>query len=325
MSSTLNHIVLLAALLTSLGVQTAGAETDDYVRRVFLVDVVVCSYVPGEGIEGYDRHGSGMAVAHSSVGLGSVGLGMKISDVSVSVKINPRLEDGRFLVTINFESKNAKRVPGFEKKDLDLTDLKPLAIRLATSEKGRVYQLNLTPSVSVTDNTPRRLDVSKLHFHNWRFPNSPILVNDALYVGRISCSQNSVASVDISGVASVEFSLHQLRNAKLWGVLHNGIVTLTHPDDQTKIQISNVRNGGPHSVDLPGGPYRVWVRWSDPTYTVEQHRQMLVEMRERLVNSDFPKAHIASLDKQLARDPNPWVSSSGIRGLRKGERVDEAD
>ncbi len=320
MSSTRNHLMSLAALLLSPWVQTVGAESADYVRREFVIDAAMLSYVTGEGIEGYDWHGSGMAKTRSSLGLG-----LNIDGVFVSAKIDPRFEDGRFLVTIDLEPEDAKQKLGFEKRYLDLTDLTPLAIRLATSEKGRVYQLNLTPNVRVTDNTPRPLNPSTLRLHNWRFPNSPILVNDALYVGRISSSSSPVAFVDISGVAYVEFSLYELTDAKPWGILNNGIVTLTHPDNHTEIRISDVRNGGPHPVDLPGGPYRVWVRWSDPTYTVEQHRQMLVELRERLVNSDFPKARIAYLDKQLARDPNPWISSSGMRGLRTGERVDEAD
>src|SRR5690606_14329150 len=108
----------------------------------------------------------------------------------------------------------------------------PQAIRLGTDNSGRIYQLNLAPRVRVIDNTPRRLDVDKLYLHNWRFPDSPILVNDALYVGRLASAQSPVAFVDISGVARVEFSLYPLAGAKPWGVLKQGVITLTLPDDQ---------------------------------------------------------------------------------------------
>ena len=113
--------------------------------------------------------------------------------------------------------------------------------------------------------------------------------------------------------------------AKPWGVLDHGVVTFTRPGDQTKIQITNVRNGGPHVGELPGGPYRIWVRWLDPTYTVEQHRKELVELRERILDGEFPNARTEYLEKQLAQDPCPWVHSCGVRGLRHGEWVEAAD
>lgn len=311
--------VLLAGLLWPAGAQAADLESVDYIRRDFVVDAVVVSYVPGEGIEGYGPQSSGMA----GVG-GTFGIYLGIGEVFGRIDVTPRLDEGRFFVTVGLEEDGDKRTLDFENKDLDLTDLKPVAILLGTSKKGRVHQLNLTPSVRVTDNTPKPLDVSKFRYHNWQFPGSPILVDDALYVGRIACAESPVAWLDISGVASVEFSLYQLTDSKPWGVLSNGSLILTHPDGQT-IQISNVSNGGPHAVALPGGPYRVWVRWSDPTYTVQQHRESLIKIRERILNGEFPNARTDRLDKQLARDPSPWIISSGIRGLKKGEWVNEAD
>lgn len=316
MISTRVSLVLLTSLLTcTCWIPLTHAQSSDFIHRDFILDAALLSYLPDKGIEGYDQHGSGMSSVR-----GSLGLGVKIGDVSASVKIAPALKDGRFVVTIDLKPAEAKQLLGFEKKVLDLTDLKPLAIRLATTEKGRIYQLNLTPSVRVIDSTPQRLDVSKLKLHNWRFPDSPILVNDALYVGRLSCSQSPVAFVDISGVALVEFSLYQFTDSQPIGVLHNGVVTLTHPEDQTKIQISNVRNGGSHAFELPGR-YRVWVRWSDSTHTTMQHRENLIKLRERLVSGDFPNTRVELLDKQLAREPSPWIFSGGVRGFRSGEQV----
>ncbi len=311
--------VLLVALLSPAWTLAADTESVDYVRRYFAIDESVVSYLPGKGIEEYDRHGSGMSTIGSTGGFG-----LSIDDVSATVMITSRLEEGRYIVTVDLDPADSRGSLGFEKQDLDLTDLKPVAITLATSKEGRVYQLNLTPSVRVSDNTPKRLDVDQLRLHNWRFPDSPVLVDDSLYVGRINCLSSPVAFMDISGVASVEFSLYQLKDAEPWGVFSNGIVTLIHPQGQT-IQISNVSNGAYRAMDLPGGPYRVWVRWSDPTFTVQQHREQMIEMRERIANGEFPNARVDYFDKQLARDPSPWIQSSGLRGLRKGERVDASD
>jgi hypothetical protein len=318
MRLTRNNLALLAAFVVGLRLQAAEADPAKYVLRKFQIDAVMVSYIPGEGIESFKNHGAGMSTDQASLGLG-----VDVDTNSISVRIVPRVKNKRFIVTLDAEPEAVKRSLGFEKQTLDLTDLKPTSIRLAIGKNGRVYQLNLTPTVQVTDNTPQRLDVSKLQLQNWRFPDSPILVNDAIYVGRISCAQSPVAMVDISGVALVEFSLYELTNSKPWGDLNHGIVTLTNPEDHTTIQISNVSNGGPAAVELPGGPYRVWVRWSKPTYTVEQYRQVLEELRKKILDGEIPNASTDYLDKQLARDPSPWVSSNGIRGLRRGERADE--
>jgi hypothetical protein len=316
MRLTRNYLALMAVFALCLGLRAAETDPAQFVLRKFEIDAVIVSYIPGEGIESYKNHGAGMSTDQASVALGA-----QIDTDSISVEIVPRVKKKRFVVTIDAEPEAVKRSLGFDKQTLDLTDLKPTSIRLAISKTGRVYQLNLTPTVQVTDNTPRPLDVNKLQLENWRFPDSPILVNDAIYVGRISCAQSPVAFVDISGIAQVEFSLYELSNSKPWGELNHGVVTITNPEDHTTIQINNVSNGGPAAVELPGGPYRVWVRWSKPTYTVEEFREVLVNQRKKILNGEIPNAYADYLNKQLAREPSPWLSSSGIRGLRRGERV----
>jgi hypothetical protein len=295
----------------------SATESGDYVSRDFIVDASVASYVPGGGIEQYEMR-SGMTSAHASLGLG-----FRVGKIATSVEVRPRMDSGKFLVDIDIEPAEIKKTLGFKSQTLDLTDVKPTAVQLAVEETGRVHQLNLTPSVRVTDHTPRPLDVDKLQLQNWRFPDSPVLVNDAMYVGRISCSQSPVAMLGISGVASVEFSLQEMTDWKPWGILEDGIVTLRHPDEHTMIQISNVLNGGPHAMTLPGGPYRVWVRWTEPEYSVEQYRQKMVEVRAKIVAERGSSAGLEQLDEQLAREPMPWIYSSGVRGFRTSERVME--
>jgi hypothetical protein len=314
----LKAFALLSALISAARLHAADMDSSQYIRRVYEIDITLISYQPGEGIEAYENLGSGMATQGSTIGNQ-----IRIDGVLAEVAVRPRLEKKRFLVAVYIEPENASRSLGFEKQTFDMTDLKPAAIRLATGKTGRVYQLNLDPKVQITDNTPRKLDVNNLALQDWRFPNSPILVNDAFYVGEIACAHSPVAFVDISGVARVEFSLYELTNAKPWGALNRGVVTLTNPEDHTTIKISNVSNGGSEAIELPGGPYRVWVRWSKPTYTIDEFRQEMAKQRKQLLDGDNTKAYAEYLEKQLARAPSPWLSSSGIRGLEHGDRVDE--
>ena len=311
-------ITLLSALILTSSLQAAEVDSSQNVQRKYEINEAIISRVPGQGIEAYDKHGSGMATDQ-----GSVGHQILIDGLLVEVDVHPRLEKERFLVTVELKPDSAKRTLGFENQTFEMTDLTPRAIRFATSKTGRVYQILITPNVQITDNTPRKLDVNNFKLQDWRFQDSPVLVNDALYVGRINCAHSPMAFVDITGVARVEFSLYELSDAKPWGKFNRGVVTLANPEDHTTIQISNVSNGGPAAVDLPGGPYRVWVRWSKPTYTLEQYRQEMLKQRKKILDGGIPNASTDYLDKQLAREPSPWLSSSGIRGLKLGEQVDE--
>jgi hypothetical protein len=319
MTNARRHVILLATLLPLALVHTANAQPADEVRRDLIIEASLLSYLPDKGPEEYDHHGGG-----TTTGQGSLGLGLRISGVSAMVNIATRVKSGRVTAVVDLESEDAIRSLSFEQQTVDLSDLKPAAIRLAKDANGRVFQLNLAPTVRVTD-PPERFDVEKLQLYHWRFPNSPVFVNDALYVGRLAMAQSPLAHVDISGVARVEFSLYELTEAKPWGLFDRGVITLTNPEDKNTIQISNVQNGGPHSMELAGGPYRVWVRWSAPTRSVEEHRQEMVELRKRIASGEFPGADATYLDKQLSRAPSPWLYSSGLRGLRSDERVKQAD
>jgi len=330
MTIKLCHVALLAALLSLALVGATNAQSGDDVHRFFELEASVVSYLPDKGLEGSNRHRKSMIGNRLYAGLdvtrdSALSFEVKIKGVFATVNITPRIKSGRVSAVIDLAPEEAKRLLGFQQQTLDLNDLKPAAIRLAMDESGRVFQLNLVPSVSVTDNTPQPFDVAKLRLRHWHFYGSPVLVNDAQYVGRVGMSGSPVAFVDISGVARVEFSLHELAGAKPWGVLHRGMLTLTNPEDKTTILISNVLNGNITTMELPGGPYRVWVRWSPPSRSVEQHRQEMVELRKRIASGELPSTDATYLDKQLARPPAPWLYSSGLGELQRGEQVKQAD
>jgi len=79
---------------------------------------------------------------------------------------------------------------------------------------------------------------------------------------------------------------------------------------------------------VAGGPYVVWVRWNKPHQTVEEYRTELVAYRDQVksgaanvsrgnTNADA----LAFIEQELAREPGPWVTSSGARDVPKQEIV----
>lgn len=290
-------------------------EPSPHVRRDFLVEVDLVSYVPGGSIESYGAHGSGSTISGSRLGLGT-----KIGDQRLSVEFHPYVEDDRFLLEVGVSPESYGR--RFE--PFDMTKLRPIAINLGADEEGRVFQANVAPRVRVTDSTPRVFKAADMRLHYWTFPNCAILLNDLQYVGRIHCGRSPVGFVEICGSARVEFSLLEVEEWEAWGTLNNGTLTLTHPTDRQTVQIAGVRNGR-DQLELPGGPYRVWVKWSDSGTSVEAYREKLRSLREEYTEDDLVKnkAAIANLDQLLAREPGPWAFTTGVRGYQAKETVVE--
>src|SRR3954447_17106129 len=159
---------MLSLAVLGLGTSLSAAESDptEYVRREFKIDAAMFSYLPGKELESYKWLGSGMAEARSSLGLGA---GLK--GTSFVARILPQVKHGRFVVTIDMEPPEAKKKLGFEAQTRDMSDLKPITIQLP-SENDRVYQINVTPGIVITDFTPKQLNVADLQLHNWHFPDS---------------------------------------------------------------------------------------------------------------------------------------------------------
>jgi hypothetical protein len=118
--------------------------------------------------------------------------------------------------------------------------------------------------------------------------------------------QGPLAWCDIPGLARIEFSLLHLKNSRPLGVLQNGVIDIEN-DGGTTLHITNVKNGVYQDV-LSGGPYRVWVRWSKPTQTVEEYRkflkQQIVTLKERAKSGDLslPPGRLERLEKQSESD-----------------------
>lgn len=309
-SQSARSIVLAATLLS---VTVALAEESKHIRRDYVVDVAIVSQGPSGTVDSSGWHGSGMASNGATVGFS-----VKIDDKRFSADFKPYLEEGRPMLAIDVQPESTDL--SFE--PLEMSSLRPLAISLGKDKKGRVYQANITPRVRVIDSTPQDFVAEELRLHNWSFPSCTVLLNDSVYVGRISCSSSPVAFLEVCDVAKVEFSLQEVAGWEPWGLLSKGTVVIRHPQDETTIEIAGVRHGN-NAIELPGGPYKVWVNWSASELTAETLRQQLLAARERIAKGDLyaKEGALARLDKQLARELGPWAVSSGVRGYQRGEKV----
>ena len=144
--------------------------------------------------------------------------------------------------------------------EVDLTDLKARQVELARNPDGRVYAMNLSPSVEVIDNRPQRLTEGAFGFTRWSFDGCIVIFNDTVYAGRMHVAGGPKAFVEYPGIARVEFALQPFRGAKPIGTLMDGRVHI-QTDDWQSLEITDVKNGY-HSLTLPGGPYQVWARWT---------------------------------------------------------------
>jgi hypothetical protein len=176
------------------------------------------------------------------------------------------------------------------------------------------------------DVTPKRADETAFEFNRWVFQGSIVVVNDRLYAGKISASGGYKAFVDIAGVGKFEFAMQPFRDAQLVGTLKGGQIHI-ESGDGTTIEIYDVKNGI-HEIQLPGGPYAVWVRRSPSTMAVEYTIPPEKEWIERI------KAHFAQIGQtspseeelhskyeQFKSRGTPTTMASGIGPILEADKV----
>lgn len=304
--------LLVAFAVIAAGVHSHGEE--GVVRSYWVeaegyslgADLALESYKPGSRVGG---------MVGSGLGIGTLG-----EDEPVSVSLRPLLKSGRLLVELTREPKS----DGNESTEQhDLTNLQPKTLEVTKDKDGRTYRLTLRPSISVRDLRPKPFAEATERLYNLHFSGSRVVLNDKDYIGRMAASSADFFSIDISGFALVEFSLRRLKDAKPWGTLNGGVLTISNPDENVFFEIGNVTNGD-HEQALDGGPYQVWVRWKPPTTTIEQMRSELESLRQRVEAGEFSgqPGMAARLDTELSREPGPWVVGSSAR---KASAKDLAD
>lgn len=286
---------------TTIAIQCSQAEE----VRLLNINAKTISYVPGKGIETYRQSTEG------NVGIGStVGLGVPIDSEEIMMQYTGKKRDDRIFADVTLRREDQED----ERFEVELSDMKPQSIDVGVSKDGRHHFVTFTPSVLVVETEPKSLAKEALGFSVWQFLNSPVIVNDAIYVGRLGGS-GDFATFEITDIASIAIVLEETEGWMPWGTLNDGVVTIRHPEEKTTIEILNVQNGSSgDSLTLPGGPYRVWVKWDEPTGTSAEVWKQAREYRQRVIADgvDPEDPRVALFDKLLAREPSPWIFGSGF-------------
>lgn len=320
MNLNLTHAIVdygcVFALVGAMAHQTsAKQEQESY--NYYHVDAAVVSLDASQSLASYRSYGS----ASGSPG---AKLGLSTSDAQVDIELS--IESDHFYADVAVGRHGKSGEDGTKKERIDLTSLRPTSLDLGSDKEGRVYQLNLTPSVALVQLRAKSFQEAADDLYRLKFHSSRIILNDKQYVGRMLASDAEVFSVELCGVAAVEFSLRHLKGAEPWGKLQNGQITLSHPDG-TSIEIGNVGSGADDRL-VGGGPYVVWVRWNKPHQTVEEYRTELAAYRDRMKSGAANMSRentnadtLAFIEQELAREPGPWVTACGACDLPKQEIV----
>jgi hypothetical protein len=284
--------------------------------RYYHVDATLMSLDAGHTLASYRVHGNGTGTPGATLSYGFPG-----SQVDIALSV----ENGHFFADITV--RNVNKSDAGKKQRVDLTNLRPATVDLGADKDGRTYQLNLVPSVKSLERAPKPFREIADDLYRLRFHSSRIMLNDNQYVGRMLASDAEIFSIEICGVAGLQFSLHHLRDSQPWGRLENGSIAISNPNGTT-VEIQNVTNGSENRV-IEGGPCMVWVRWNKPRQTVNEFRAMLEARRDELKQESAaagPGSTVAgaltTIEKELAREPGPWVTECGACGVTKREVVD---
>lgn len=298
--------------MVSATVMRCDAQPEKETYRSYRVDAAVVSFDASQSLSSFRPHGSGS---------GSPGATLGYCTPDTDVRILLLVESNRFYADVTIQGRAQSGANDAKKNRFDLTNLRPTFVDLGADQDGRIYQLNLTPSITTQLLNPEPFQLAADDLYRLRFHSSRVMLNDKQYIGRMRASDAIVFSVDVCDVASLEFSLRHLKNAKPWGRLQDGQITLNHPDGTT-IEIGNVTNGSDDRL-VGNGPYLVWVRWEKPLHTTEEYRAELTAYRDRVKSGDIPATAgtLAAIEKELAREPGPWVISSGAREPANAEVV----
>ena len=248
-------------------------------------------------------------------------LGTSTPDLDISILV--LVESNHLYADVTLTKRETSDADKPTKQRFDLTNLRPQVVELGTAKDGKTYHLNLIPSVRTVRLRPKAFSEAADDLYRLQFHSSRVMLNDSKYVGRMLASDAEVFSMDVCDVASVEFSLRHLKDAEPWGRLQDGRITFHHPDGTT-IEIDNVTNGSDDRL-VGNGPYQVWVRWKKPQITAAEYRAQLNSYRDKIKSGEMPTTAgtLAAIEKELEREPGPWVVSSGARSPSTKDLVHE--
>ena len=205
-----------------------------------------------------------------------------------------------------------------------LKQMQTAEVTIAEDGDGRTYRLKIRPEISETK-LAHKFDVASLQLEAFDFTRSPVILNDEHYVGQLGMSGGTLSGIEIAGVASIEFSLFQLKDAKPLGTLKDGALFIKN-GEQT-VLIAGVQNGAQPQT-LTGGPYKVWVRWKAPSLLLSETQKKIATqiqiLKKRQANGETNITDDAIARLQAFADSGrPMLFGSFARSVRKDEIRDE--
>ncbi len=283
------------------------------------LQVAIQSWIPGDAIQSYRSHSSGSCSHGGTVGLGVGGKGGFGANVRCLTKQN------RIASEFSIEPYESNKSLKPSTTEVDLSDLQSDLIEVTKDDDGRVYFLSLRPEL-VEVKLPATFSVDKLAPFDWDFANSPVVLDDEFYVGRIGMSGGSMAGISIVGVTNIEFSLRPLKSAEPIGMLQNGMLTIKL--ENNTIDISGVRNGA-DKVTLEG-PFKVWVKILDDGGNIQEvqdaFRQQLELLEKRRADGDASITDdVLARIEHFIKEGRPMLLGSNARDVRKDELMEGLD
>jgi len=329
MKATNKHNIRKAKLTLSVfaivGLTTAclgSLSTEDKIHKYYSLDIHLFSMDPIQPLDSYRFNGSGSTGSGGSVGLAGGGKSRYFR-----VNVSGKNIKGRFVVNVSIVPGKNDSTTKEDSFEIDFTDLKPRSFELAKDGDGRVYMLNLTPGIKIIDNRPKRADDTSFRFSRWTLLDSMVIFNDSIYAGKIGCSGGPLAYVSYPGFAKVEFALEPFRGARRLGTLKDGKIQIRSEDGQS-LDIYGVKNGV-HEIQLPGGPYEVWVRWQnlpgEAKFEVPPKEDWIRMVKARFAEMGNTPPTDEELDKGYERIKHEkhFPLSSGVGPIKQSDRIDE--
>jgi len=296
----------------------ASLATENKVYKHYSLHIDLFSVDPNQPLDSYRFHGGGNSGDGGTVGLAY--LDNRVNFTSANRK-------GRFIVNVDIIPMKQNSDTEADSFEVDFTDMKARSFELAKNEEGRIYMLNLTPSVKIIDNRPKRADDTSFQFSRWILSDSMVIFNDSVYVGKLGCSGGPLAYVSYPGLAKVEFALEPFRGAKRLGTLGGGRIQIRSEDGQT-LDIYGVKNGL-HEMQLPGGPYEVWVRWQnlpgEAKFEIPTKEEWVRMVKAKFAEMGNTPPTDEELDKGYERIKHEkhLPLSSGVGPIKPADRIEK--
>ena len=290
------------------------SETPEAIYRYPLLHVTLESWQADDPVQTYRKHSSGTCGVGSTTG---VGVGGKANfDVSVTARSKDKVLKAEMKVNVGEGETYAKPMNA----TILLKQMQAAEVTIADDGDGRTYRLKIRPEI-VEKKPAHKFDIKSLQLEAFDFTRSPVILNDEHYVGQIGMSGGTLSSIEIAGVANIEFSLFQLKDAKPLGTLQDGSLFIKN-GEQT-VLIAGVRNGTQPQT-LTGGPYKVWVRWKKPALSLSDTQERITEqiklLKQRQADGETNITdEVITRLQAFADSGRPMLFGSFTRSVRNDE------